>query len=227
MKNILKEVFIGMIPILILVTILQFTIVHLPMEMYLRFLINTVFVCFGISLFLFGVNIVFVPVGNDLGSKLVETGKIAVILIFGFVVGFSVTLPEPAVQTVVGLVRQINPALSDSVILIITALGVGIATLAFLTFFLRLKYKYVVTVGFGLLIILMILAPAEFRSMALDVGALTTGSLTVPFFMAIGVGISAITSKSSDNQASFGILAITSLGPILAILILGIVTSWF
>ena len=118
-------------------------------------------------------------------------------------VGFSVTLPEPAVQTVVGLVRQINPALSDSVILIITALGVGIAiALAFLTFFLRLKYKYVVTVGFGLLIILMILAPAEFRSMALDVGALTTGSLTVPFFMAIGVGISAITSKSSDNQAS-------------------------
>ena len=185
-----------MIPILILVTILQFTIVHLPMEMYLRFLINTVFVCFGISLFLFGVNIVFVPVGNDLGSKLVETGKIAVIVIFGFVVGFSVTLPEPAVQTVVGLVRQINPALSDSVILIITALGVGIAiALAFLTFFLRLKYKYVVTVGFGLLIILMILAPAEFRSMALDVGALTTGSLTVPFFMAIGVGISAITSR--------------------------------
>ena len=80
MKNILKEVFIGMIPILILVTILQFTIVHLPMEMYLRFLINTVFVCFGFPL-LFGVNIVFVPVGNDLGSKLVETGKIAVILI--------------------------------------------------------------------------------------------------------------------------------------------------
>lgn len=123
-------------------------------------------------------------------------------------------------------VLQLKPDLSNIIILLVTASGVGLAILlAFLVILLRINYKYVVTIGYGIMILLLFLAPNSFRSMALDVGALTTGSLTVPFFMSIGLGMSAVTSKSS-NQASFGILAIASLGPIITILLLGVISAW-
>jgi hypothetical protein len=228
MTKILKEVSIGALPIIVLISLLELFLVHLPLETYFRFLSSSIFVIFGVSLFLFGVNIVFVPVGGDLGSALVEKGKLGIILLSGFVIGFSVTLPEPAVQTIVMQIARIKPDLSGFAILIVTATGVGIAILlAFLTFFLRIKYKYIMSAGYGLMFILLFAAPASFRSMAIDVGTLTTGSLTVPFFMSIGIGISAVTSRTSENQSSFGILAIASLGPILAILLLGVISSWF
>jgi hypothetical protein len=228
MKNHLKEVTIGIVPVIALITILQFTVLHVDLETYISFLLSNIFVIFGISMFLFGVNIAFVPVGEDIGSALVEKGKLWVTLLFGLFIGFAVTLPEPAVQTLVLQITRINPSLSNYVILLVTALGVGIFVLiSFLRFYLRIKFKYLITVGYALVFILLFLAPPAFQSMAFDIGAVTTGSLTVPFMMALGIGMAGVMSQDGETQSSFGTLALASIGPILAILILGVVTSWF
>ena len=135
MKNHLKEISLGIVPVVILITILQFSILHVEIETYIKFLLSNIFVIFGISMFLFGVNIAFVPVGEDIGSALMEMGKMWVTLVFGFFIGFAVTLPEPAVQTLVLQITRLDESLSNYVILLVTAFGVGIFVLiSFLRF---------------------------------------------------------------------------------------------
>lgn len=227
MKNHLKEISLGIVPVVILITILQFSILHVEIETYIKFLLSNIFVIFGISMFLFGVNIAFVPVGEDIGSALMEMGKMWVTLVFGFFIGFAVTLPEPAVQTLVLQITRLDESLSNYVILLVTAFGVGIFVLiSFLRFYLKIKFKYLITIGYAIVFILLFLAPPEFQSMAFDVGAVTTGSLTVPFMMALGIGMAAVMARDGEVQSSFGTLALASIGPIIAILLLGVVTSW-
>lgn len=228
LKSHLKEVCIGIIPVIALITILQFTVLHVDLETYIGFLLSNVFVIIGIGLFLFGVNIAFVQVGEDIGSALMEKGKMWVTLLVGFFIGFAVTLPEPAVQTLVLQITKISPNLSSYVILIVTALGVGVFVLiSFLRFYLKIKFRYLLTGGYAIVFILLFLAPAEYQSLAFDIGAVTTGSLTVPFMMALGIGMAAVMARDGETQSSFGTLALASIGPIIAILLLGVVTSWF
>lgn len=227
MGKILKEVTLGIIPILLIVTLLQFTLLHLEMELFINFLVSTIFVVLGISLFLFGINVAFIPVGSDIGSSLVEKGNLKLLLFFGLLIGFAVTLPEPAVQTIINQIVEFNPTINKTLLLFVTAFSVGLFILiAFLMFLLKWPFKYVVTIGYSLFFILLLLAPPIFKSMAIDVGTLTTGSLTVPFFLSLGIGISAVTSNKKDSQSSYGILMLASLGPILAILLMGVLLGW-
>ena len=224
MKKTFKEVSFGVVPIIIIITILQFTIVRLETKLYMNFLISNIFVILGITLFLFGVSIAFTPMGSDIGSSLIKKGKLSIVLIFSFIIGFAVTLPEPAVQTIIDQIITINPDISKYLLLIVAAFSVGLfILLAFLMFIFKWRFKYVVTIGYTLFFILLLLAPSSYKSMAIDIGTLTTGSLTVPFFLALGMGISAVSAKDEESQSSYGVLVLASLGPILAILLLGVI----
>ncbi|MFA7566143.1 MAG: DUF1538 family protein, partial [Alkalispirochaeta sp.] len=110
---------------------------------------------------------------------------------------------------------------------LVTAASEGLfILLSFLTIFLRVPIKYTLTVIYAAIVVLLIAAPVDFKSIAIDVGTLTTGSLTVPFFMALGSGIAAVTARDEKSQSSFGVVALASMGPIIAILLLGVLTRW-
>lgn len=224
MGKTLKEVALGVIPITVIITILQFTVIKIDTTLYINFLISNIFVVLGIALFLFGISIAFIPVGQDIGSSLIQKGNLRLLLLFGFIIGFAVTLPEPAVQTIINQIINLNPNIPRNLLLFVTAFSVGLFILiAFLMFVFKWPIKYVVTIGYSLFFILLLLAPPTFKSMAIDVGTLTTGSLTVPFFLSLGIGIAAVSASDSKTQSSYGILVLASLGPILAILLLGVI----
>lgn len=226
MKEHLKELVLGVAPVFLFITILHFTITPVGLELYIKFIISSIFVILGVSTFLYGINVALIPLGKDISSTLVQKGNVKLLLIFGLIIGFAVTVLEPAVLTIIEQLPTDLP-FTRNFILYVTAASVGLFILvSFLTILFKIPIRYTLTVVYFLVIILLILAPQEFKSVAIDVGTLTTGSLTVPFFMALGSGIAAVTAKEGETQSSFGVVAIASMGPIIAILILGVISRW-
>lgn len=224
-KETILEVVYGVLPILVIITLLQFTIAQISWELYFDFLGSTVLLVLGLALFLLGVNIGFVPVGKALGSSLVKSGSMRIILIFGFIIGFAVTVPEPDVQALALQVQNVSSNINKNTFVLIIAIGVGLfVALALLRIFLNIPIKYFLIGGYLLVFILLIFCPPEFSRMAFDAGGVTTGSLTVPFIMSLGVGVASVTAKKSSTANSFGILAIASLGPVLTVLLMGVLS---
>lgn len=226
MKQHLKELSLGVAPVFILISILHFTITPVGAELYFKFILSSIFVILGVSIFLYGINVALIPLGKDISSTLVQKGNVKLLLIFGLIIGFAVTVLEPAVLAIIEQLPNKFP-FSKNVVLYVTAISVGVfILLSFLTILFKIPIRHTLSVVYGLIIILLILADEQIRSIAVDVGTLTTGSLTVPFFMALGSGIAAVTAKDSEAQSSFGVVALSSLGPIIAILILGVISRW-
>ncbi|QQO07927.1 DUF1538 domain-containing protein [Breznakiella homolactica] len=222
-KSTLLEVLYGVIPIVILISILQFTIARLPWDYYFDFLAGTVFLVVGLTMFLIGLEIGFIPFGESFGSSLVKSGKMRIILLFGFIIGVVVTLPEPDVQVLAAQADAYLDTVSKPALILGIALGVGLfVALALFRIFKGIEVKYILTAGYGIVFILLIFCPPEFASLAFDAGGVTTGSLTVPFIMSMGVGVASVTSKGSSSANNFGILAIASLGPVITLLAMGV-----
>lgn len=226
MKQHLKELSLGVAPVFILISILHFTITPVGAELYFKFILSSIFVILGVSIFLYGINVALIPLGKDISSTLVQKGNVKLLLIFGLIIGFAVTVLEPAVLAIIEQLPN-NFPFSKNVVLYVTAISVGVfILLSFLTILFKIPIRHTLSVVYGLIIILLILADEQIHSIAVDVGTLTTGSLTVPFFIALGSGIAAVTAKDSEAQSSFGVVALSSLGPIIAILILGVISRW-
>jgi len=223
-KETVKEVVAGIIPIIAIITLLQVTIVTIPWEMYANFLAGTVLLICGLVLFLIGVNSSFLPIGEMIGSALVETGQLRTILIFAFIIGFSVTLPEPDVQVLAAQAAAISEGTIDKTLLILfIAVGVGLfVVVAMLRVFLDTPVAYILMVGYAIAFCMIYLVDSNMSSIAFDASGVTTGSLTVPFILSLGMGVSAVVAKKNASESSFGILAIASLGPILTVLALGV-----
>lgn len=225
-KETVLEVLYGVLPISIIITILQFTLVKLPWDTYFDFLGGALLLLIGLTIFLLGVNIGFVPFGEALGNALVKTGKMRLILLFGVIIGFAVTIPEPDVQVLISQVAATTSSIDKTLLLIVLASGVGIfVALALLRIFLKIPVRYILIGGYALCLLLLLFCPSEIATIAFDAGGVTTGSLTVPFIMSLGVGVASVMAKKSSMSDSFGILAIASLGPVLSILLLGVLSG--
>lgn len=223
-KEIIKEVIYGVVPIFVIITILEFTLVRLPMETYLNFIFGTILIIIGMFLFLIGIEIGFVPFGKELGSSLIKSGKVRIILVVGFIVGFALTLPEPDVQVLIDQLNGISTNFNTLWILLVISLGVGIfVLLALLRILLKVYIKYLLMGSFLIIFILMPFVPKEYIGIAFDSGGATTGALSVPFILSIGLGLSSMIASSKDSSDSFGILGLASIGPIMALMILGVI----
>jgi len=225
-KDTIKEVVTGILPVLIIITLLQFTIAPVNNELYIKFIISTVFVILGLFLFLIGVEYGFQSAGESIGRAVVKSGKLRWILFITILLGFGVTMLEPDVQVfseqVAGLIERINATTFCAVIAIGVGLFVGVA---FLRMFLSVPIKYILLVGYALVFALVIFCPSELSAAAFDAGGATTGALTVPFLLSLASGVSSMISKNKKTSNSFGIIGIASLGPILSILIMGVLTK--
>lgn len=223
-KDTAKEVFLAVAPIAALVILLQVTLTRLPAEVFMKFIGGAVLVMLGLTLFLLGVNVGFLPIGEMIGSSLVTKGKLWLILVAGFVLGFVVTVAEPDVQVLAQQVDSVtNGSISKLAVVSFIALGVGIfVALALLRIFLDIPIKYLFIAGYILAFAVALFSVPEFVPVAFDSGGVTTGPMTVPFILALGVGVASVIGKKNASGDSFGLVGLASLGPILAVLLMGV-----
>ena len=223
-KELFKETILGILPMLLIITLLQFTIVPVAMDLYIRFLYCTLFVVGGLTLFLFGIDIGFIKIGEHLGHGLVKSGHLRLILLFAVLLGFGVTLLEPDIQVFSAQAAELIENVDGMQLASVVALGVGIfVAIAFVRIFMKVKIKYILLVGYLLAFALIPFCNAELAYVAFDAGGATTGALTVPFLLSLAAGVSSMISKKQSTSSAFGMIGIASIGPILSVLIMGVI----
>ncbi|NLV91949.1 MAG: DUF1538 domain-containing protein [Firmicutes bacterium] len=217
-----KESSMSVIPIIILVLLLHFTIAPMPFTSLMLFLFSAVMVILGIALFNLGVDISLIPIGEHVGAGLVKSRKLFLILALTFVIGVFITAAEPDLIVLAG---QIN-GIADSTIIIGVSIGVGLALVAAL---LRILYQFPLSyLLIGCYLVAFILSQfthTNFLSISWESGAVTTGPIMVPFIMAFGLGLASVRGDKAQEEDSFGLIAMCLIGPIITLLILGMFFS--
>ena len=225
LKETLIDVLKSFVPLSLLITVLQFTVVFLPMAVFIDFILGAILASIGIYLFLLGVEVGLSPVGEMVGQSLSKTGKLSLILGFGFLLGFVVTIAEPGVQVLSNQVEFVSGGEVPGVVLLLfVSLGVGIfVALSLLRMIFNISLLKLLGAGYIVIFILALLTPTSFVPIALDSGGATTGAMAVPFILALGVGVTSVLSKKAKSSESFGLIALASVGPIIAVLLLGVI----
>ena len=213
----------SVLPITALVLLLSFTLApDMPVGTLMMFLLGAILLVVGMGLFSLGADMAMMPMGDSVGGEVVRLGKRSVwpILPIVFLIGAFITMAEPDLQV---LANQV-PAVPDMVIILTVAAGVGVFLVISVVNTLKEKFSLnsLLLFFYILVFLLAFIVPAEFLAVAFDSGGVTTGPMTVPFIMALGVGVSAIRGDRHAADDSFGLVALCSVGPILAVLILGI-----
>lgn len=222
----IKESLISVLPVTLIVIILNFTpLIHLTLNEVVTFSVSAIFLILGIGFFTLGADIAMTPMGEQVGSGLTKTKNLKVLLLVCFALGFLITVAEPDLTV---LASQVG---SDLIVLFV---GVGVGLFLILSI-LKIVFKkdlatillYFYMVLFALALLVLAVDPENFNLIPLsfDSGGVTTGPITVPFIMALGVGIATTIGGRDSNENSFGLVAMCSIGPILAVLILSIMNS--
>ena len=216
----LQESLAAVLPILAIVLILSFTIAPLPTSVLMAFLFGAVLLVVGMMFFSLGAELAMSPMGERVGACITKTRRVGIMLTLGFLLGFLITISEPDLQV---LATQ-GQAVPNMVLLVTVAVGVGLfLCFAMLRMLLSVPLNTML-VGFYIVVfVLAMFVPKDFLAVAFDSGGVTTGPMTVPFIMAMGVGVSAIRSDKHSANDSFGLVALCSIGPILAVLILSLI----
>ena len=171
------------------------------------------------GLFQLGAELAMTPLGQGIGGRIVRRKSKPLILLICFFMGAVITISEPDLQV---LANQVA-AIPNAVLIWTVAAGVGIFTaIAVLRILYRIPLRRMLPVLYLLLFLLSVFVPDDFLAVAFDAGGVTTGPMTVPFIMALGVGFSSILSSRDDSDDSFGLIALCSIGPILMVMLLGI-----
>lgn len=218
-----KEVLFSVIPIIILVLILNFTISPMETHLIIRFLIGSFLVIIGLTLFLLGVDIGITPLGSKTGTSLAKTNKLWIVLIGGLILGFFISIAEPGLMVLANQVDLVTSGQISSIsILVVVSVGLAIMlSLGFLRIFFNVPLYKVLIALYIIIFGLAIFTSAELRAIAFDASGSTTGILAVPFILSLSVGISKIRKDSEASEAdSFGLVAIASTGAIIAVMIL-------
>ena len=185
------------------------------------FLLSSLLLVFGLTLFLFGVDMAFLPIGNQLGARITERKNVTLLLLSGFMLGVVVTVAEPDIRVLAGQISQINSDVNSSSFVFVIAMGVGlfmalsyIRALSGISIKLFIAVFILLTIGFSLFL------PEFFVSVSYDAGGATTGPLAVPFILALGMGVSSVHGNKEED--SFGFTGIASIGPVLAVMVYSI-----
>ena len=227
----LKEATVSVLPVALIVLALNCTpLVNFTLEETVVFACSAFALILGISLFNLGADIAMTPMGEQIGSGLSKSGKFKTLLLICFIMGVFITIAEPDLSVLAAQVAKVI----DSTLLTVT-IGVGVGLFLVLSIFkivFRLSLAQMLTFFYMILFALVCLgltvSPESFKSflpLAFDSGGVTTGPITVPFIMALGVGVSTTLGDKKDREASFGFIALCSIGPILAVLLLGVASQ--
>ena len=209
----------AVLPIVAIVLVLCFSIAPVSPSILLCFLLGAAMIIVGIMFFTLGAEMSMSPMGERVGAVLTKSRSVPLIIGVGFVLGFLITISEPDLQV---LANQV-PSIPNMTLILSVAAGVGFfLVVAFLRMLLSIALPKLLVAFYALIFVLAAFVPKEFLAVAFDSGGVTTGPITVPFIMALGVGVAAIRSDRHAADDSFGLVALCSVGPILAVLLLGI-----
>lgn len=208
----------SVLPVTLIVLFLSFTTTFMPIGTLMLFVLGAILLIVGMGFFSLGVDIAMMPMGDGIGSQLAKSKKIPVMLIIAFLIGVAVTVAEPDLQV---LARQV-PAVPDAVIIWTVAAGVGLfLVVSMLRTLFKIRLSHLLLGLYLLVFLLALFVPKEFLAVAFDSGGVTTGPITVPFIMAMGIGIASMRSHVDSEEDNFGLIALCSIGPILSVLIMG------
>ena len=212
-----KEAVSSVLPIAMIVLALAFTIAPLNGPTVLLFVLSAAVLIFGMTLFTLGSEIAMTPMGEMVGARLSERRSLSFLVVAGFLMGAVITIAEPDLTV---LAAQV-PAFPNSALIFSVAAGVGLfLVLGLLRIVLRKRLNQMLLVLYAIVFLLAIFADNDFLPVAFDSGGVTTGPITVPFILALGVGVAAVRGGQSAEEDSFGLVALCSIGPILAVLVL-------
>ena len=208
-----KETLKAVLPIIAIVLVLCFTIAPISPSIILMFLVGGVLLIMGMLLFNVGVDISMTPMGERVGTTMTKSKNIFIMIALSFLLGVMITISEPDLQVLAGQV----PSIPNMVLILTVAVGVGFfLVLALVRMLFGIQLSHMLLVFYAVVFTLAYFVPGDFLAVAFDSGGVTTGPMTVPFIMALGVGISAIRSDKRAADDSFGLVALCSIGPILA-----------
>lgn len=209
----------SVLPITIIVLLLSITIAPLTPATLTLFLFGALLLIVGMGFFTLGVDMSMIPMGEGIGVELSKAKKIGIPIIVCFILGIIITIAEPDLQV---LARQV-PAVPDFTLIMTVALGVGFfLVISQLRILFKIPISYILILFYLIIFILAFIAPWDFVPVSFDSGGVTTGPVTVPFIIALGIGMASVRSDKNSENDSFGLTAICSMGPILAVLILSI-----
>lgn len=213
-----KESLAAVLPITVIVLLITVLLVPLELGPVMLFLTGAVLLIVGMGFFQLGAEMAMMPLGEGIGVQISKHRNIIMVLLLGFFMGAIITISEPDLQV---LASQV-PAVPNMVLILTVASGVGIfLALAILRILFQMPLNRILLVFYALVLLLSVLAPADFLAVAFDAGGVTTGPMTVPFIMTMGVGLASVRSDRKSSDDSFGLVAFSSIGPIMAVLLLG------
>ena len=217
-----KEAVASVLPIVLIVALLSAFWVPLQTDLMLAYLVGAAFLIIGMALFSVGAEISMTQIGTHIGAAMTKSRNPVLILIVSFLLGVAITVSEPDLQVLANNV----PAIDTTVLIIVVAVGVGgFLALSMARILYKISLRWLLVGFYGLIFVLALLADKDFIAVAFDSGGVTTGPMTVPFIMALGVGVASIRSDAKAQEDSFGLVGLCSVGPILVVLILGFIYS--
>ena len=221
-KSVFKEKILestkSVLPVFIIVVLLCLFVPGISISVLTSFIFGAFLVIVGTGIFNVGAEMSMTPMGEYVGSQMTRSKKIWLIISLSFVVGVMITMSEPDLQILAD-----NSGLDKTALILAVSCGVGaFLVVAMLRILFGIKLKYLLIAFYIITFVLAFLVPKDFRSIAFDSGGVTTGPMTVPFIIALGVGVSSIRSDARENNDSFGLVALCSVGPIISVLVLGL-----
>ncbi len=220
LKEKLREALQAVLPIIGLVLVLCFSVAPISPSILLCFLLGSVLLVIGMMFFTLGAEISMTPMGEQVGKRMTQSRKVWVIVGLSFLLGFIITISEPDLQVLAGQV----PSVPNLVLILAVAVGVGsFLVIALLRMLFGIPLRNLLLIFYALIFVLAFFVPKDFLGVAFDSGGVTTGPMTVPFIMALGVGVSSIRSDRHAADDSFGLVALCSIGPIAAVMLLGMI----
>lgn len=216
----IKESLSSVLPITAIVLALSITIVPLTPGVLVLFLFGSFLLIVGVGMFTLGVDMSMTPMGNAIGVTMSRARRRILPLAAAFLLGMLITVAEPDLTV---LAQQV-PAIPNLVLILTVAAGVGLfLVVALLRVTLKIPLSYLlVSFYLGAFVLAVLFTPNDFIPVSFDSGGVTTGPITVPFIMALGVGLASVRNDKNATNDSFGLVALCSIGPILSVLILGI-----
>lgn len=216
-----KESFFSVLPIAVLIIVASLCSDEVDNGTVALFTVSAVLLVIGMAIFTLGADVAMIPIGSSMGSDLSKRKNISFVFLVCFVLGFIITIAEPDLQVLAEQLQQGDG--KNTVLLIVVAAGVGLfLVVALLRIYFKIKLSYILLAAYGLVFLLAAFVPEDFLTIAFDSGGVTTGPITVPFLMAIGIGIAGVRGGDVNRNDSFGMIALCSIGPVLAVLILGL-----
>lgn len=218
LKEKIRESLSAVLPITGIVLMLSIFLIPMELGSVVMFLTGALMLIVGMGFFQLGAEMAMTPLGEGVGVQISKMKKLLTVLLTGFLMGVIITVSEPDLQVLAGQV----PSVPNMVLIMTVAVGVGLfLALAIVRIRYKISLSMLLIVCYLALILVSAFVPKAFLAVAFDSGGVTTGPMTVPFIMAMGVGLASVRSDKNAANDSFGLVALSSVGPILAVLILG------